>query len=131
MNSAIELHDSLVTSLIDSRGSVQLCLEAYIHKALGKPGVDPGSGFVQNVIIDFVEGRWEGEIGDLPTDILQGNLQVGESTHQNMLDLPFEVVGAVTLNLFLSPDFRKLSVSGSAMKIGLLGADRYIEEFRR
>jgi hypothetical protein len=86
---------------------------------------------VQNIVIDFADGYSEGEIGNLPTDILEGDLQVGSMTLKNMFDLPFEVMGAVTINLFLSPDFRKFSVSGSAMKVRLIGTDRYVEEFRR
>jgi hypothetical protein len=132
LNSAIELHDSEVGSLARDNHSVIVRLTpAYIHKSAGDPGWDEGIGEVQDCTMTFDQGHVEGEIGELPSVILDGDLQVGAQAHPNMIHLPCRITGeAVTLTLFLDPDYRKLVVSGSALSAILDGEPEYVEEFR-
>lgn len=80
LNAAIELHDSVVESFVHSEGAIQIALCAYIHKSEGKPGVDAGSGFVQNVTIEFGTVQIDGDIGDLPADIYSGSFYAAGQT---------------------------------------------------
>lgn len=43
MNSAIEIHDSRLTSITLRGDLLELCLRAYIHKSDGTPGFDAGT----------------------------------------------------------------------------------------
>jgi hypothetical protein len=132
LNAAIELHDSVVGSLAHVGQVVQLALRpAYMHKSVAEPGVDDGIGVVQNVILEFDGGQIEGNIEDLPADIFDGDLQVGSQIFDNMIPLPSEVAETVRLTLFISPDNRKLSVSGQGLKVIMEGEAVYVEEFRR
>ena len=131
LNVAVELHDSVVDSITHVGQVVKICLRpAYLHKSVGQPGLADGIGLVQDLILEFGNGQIEGNIGDLPSDIFSGNLQVGLQTFENMIELPCNIPEAVSLTVFLSPDNRKLSVSGQGLRIHIDGDAVYVEEFR-
>jgi hypothetical protein len=130
LNSSIELHDSTVESVVRDGRLIRLALRpAYVHKSLGIPGSDPGSGYVQDFILEFSNARIEVDFGRLPAEILHCELFVGNQMFDNIIHLPCEVTGPVTLALFLSPDYRKALVSGDGMKVISAGDAVYVEEF--
>ena len=132
LNAAIELHDSVVAEISRSQNNVEIALRpAYIHQSTGQPGMDDGIGLVQNLVISVAEGSITGDVGDLPADILDGDFEVGPQQSPNMIALPCDLAGSVVLTLFLSPDNRKLVVSGERITILLQGQASYVEEFRR
>ncbi len=132
LNAAIELHDSVVAEISHLDRTVEIALRpAYVHQSAGQPGIDDGIGLVQNVIIAVAEGSVTGDVGELPVKILDGDFEVGHQAFHNMLALPCDVAGSVTLTLFLSPDNRKLVILGKRMIIRLDGQASYVEEFRR
>lgn len=54
MNEAIALHDSVLDSVTMPDGIVVVALRPdYVHRSLGEPGADEGSGFIQDVILAF------------------------------------------------------------------------------
>jgi hypothetical protein len=132
LNSGIELHDSVVVSVAQSGDVIHLTLSpAYIHKSIGKPGIDAGSIFLQDLVLEFQCGRIGGEIGDLPADISDGDFQMGSQIFPNWISLPCEVAGPVSLRLsLLSSDYREIAISGSGMKVVPLREGVYLEEFR-
>jgi hypothetical protein len=94
LNSAVELHDSVVDTVWRSEQTVLLALRpAYIHKSPGQPGVDDGIGLVQNIVIEIECGQIEGNIGDLPADVFDGEFQSGSQTFPNMISLPCDIEG--------------------------------------
>jgi hypothetical protein len=131
MNSGLELHDSVVMSYSQGTGIICLVLDANIHQSAGRPGVDSGNGYTQQIVLDFDDGVIQGEVGNLPTDILHGELQVGDLLFRNMFELPFTGLGDAKLTVFLSPDYRKVTISGSAISVKLIDEPMYVEEFRR
>lgn len=132
LNSAIELHDSTVASVVHVGQLIQVALRpAYVHKTAGIPGTDPGSGYVQDFILEFSAGRVEADFGALPAEILHGQLFVDGQTIDNMVNLPCEITGAVSLQVNLGPDYRKAIVSGSGVKVTPAGDAVYVEEFHR
>jgi len=60
----------------------------------------------------------------------RGDVQVGPQAVPNMIALPCDISNqAVSLTLFLDPDYRKVFISGQALKATLEGDAEYIEEF--
>jgi len=131
LNAAIELHDSVVQSIFRNQLYLLVALRpAWIHKTTGTPGVDAGSCFVQDVILEFGTAETAGEIGDLPADMLDGELRIEDMVFSNMITLPCEFVGATSFSIHLSPDYRAISITGHGIKAKLEGEPRYIQEFR-
>jgi hypothetical protein len=132
LNSAIELHDSVVEEISRSDNAVDIALRpACIHQSAGQPGRDNGIAFIQDAYISAEEGSVTGDVGELPNDIFDGDFEVGPQALPNMIELPCDIVGPVTLTLFLSPDNRKLIIVGKRFTVRLEGQASYIEEFRR
>ena len=132
LNAAIELHDSVVAEISRLESTVEIALRpAYVHQSAGRPGVDDGIVLVQNVVISAEEGSVTGKLGELPSDIFDGELEVGQQAFPNMIPLPCDVAGSVTLTLFLSPDNHKLVIFGKRITVRLDGQASYVEEFRR
>ena len=132
LNAAIELHDSVLAEISRLESTVEIALRpAYVHQSVGQPGVDDGIGLVQNVAISVEKGSVTGDVGELPSDIFEGEFEVGRQAFPNMIALPCDVAGSVTLTLFLSPDNRKLVIHGRRITIRLDGQASYVEEFRR
>jgi len=131
LNAAIELHDSVLAKITRLESTVEIALRpAYVHQSVGQPGVDNGIGLVQNVVISVHEGSVTGDVGELPSGIFDGEFEVGPHAFPNMIALPCDVAGSVTLTLFLSPDNRKLVILGKRITIRLDGQPSYVEEFR-
>lgn len=129
LNSAIELHDSVLGSIKSIEGSLLIeLLPAYIHRSFGEPGVDAGQGFTQDFVLEVENGRCESIPGELPADIIDGDLQVESSNFRNTIKLPCEVVGALRLTIILA-DNRIISISGNALTATEAGVAVYVEEF--
>ncbi len=94
---------------------------AYVHQSVGQPGVDDGSGLVQNAVISEEEGSVAGEVGELPCDIFDGEFEVCQERPQSMIALPCDVAGSLTRTLFLSPDNRKPIIFGKRITVKLDG----------
>jgi hypothetical protein len=103
---------------------------AYIHQSVGKPGVDAGSGFVRNITLEFGEARIEGEIGALPSDIFDGEFEAGTQAFRNEIGLPCDWDGAAALILFLSPDNRRIAITGRGVRATADSEAVFVEEFR-
>jgi len=132
LNAGIELHDSVLAEISRLESTVEIALRpAYVHQSVGQPGVDDGIGLVQNVAISVEKGSVTGDVGELPSDIFEGEIEVGQQAFPNMIALPCDVAGSATLTLFLSPDNRKLVIHGRRITIRLDGQASYVEEFRR
>jgi hypothetical protein len=130
-NSAIELHDSTVDSVfqIDQTIRVALC-PAYVHKTSGIPGIDPGSGYVQDFILEFTSAQVEASSDVFPAGILDGRIRTSSDVFRNMIPLPWDIEGPISFTVFLSPDNRRLSVSGMGMKAIPTGQAIYVEDFK-
>jgi hypothetical protein len=117
MNEAIELHDSVLESVNQQNDTVVVTLlPAVFHRSGGKPGVDAGTIFIQDLAIEFFEAEYHGAVGELPADILDGDFKTGQTLSPNMIKLPCDADGAVQLTLYLHPDYRELSITGKRMK---------------
>jgi hypothetical protein len=130
-NEGIELHDSVLAEILLLDNRVELALRpAYIHQSSGQPGIDEGIGLVQDIIISIDDGSVTGAGGQLPSDIFDGEFKVNQEVFPNIIALPCDFAGAVTLTLHLSPDNRRVDITGTRVRVRREGPASYVEEFR-
>jgi len=131
LNAAIELHDSTVESVVQVGQVIRIALRpAYVHRSAGNPGIDPGSGYVQDFVLEFGTARIEAGFGPLPADVFDGEFLAGNQQFNNVISLPCDIAAPVSLTLFLSPDNRRASVSGLSVKAVPAGEAVYVEDFQ-
>ncbi|MGH9776341.1 MAG: hypothetical protein ACRD50_15525 [Candidatus Acidiferrales bacterium] len=129
LNSAIEIHDSVLASLEVEGRQVKIALRpAYIHKSSGVPGVDPGTGWVQDVILSIEAGSIDGVISEFPRDLSDGTLEINGRIERNVVPLPLNQGGNIVLKLETS-GAEKIMISGAQISAQLIGKAEYIEEF--
>ena len=127
--SALEIYDSTLGSIVKQGQGIAINLKpGYIHQSTGTPGLDPGGGWAQDVVLLLENATIEGDIPGMPCDLWEGSLQVGKQTTENIILLPLDYVGAVTLVL-VTQDESRIVVRGSAIYATLVGEPKFIEEF--
>lgn len=99
---------------------------AYIHQSEGEPGVDAGSGWVQELSLHVSDASLSGEILDLPCDLWDGSVLLDEKRFDNCVPIPLDYRGRVEVNL---EQDGKLTVIGTRLQVELLGQPKYVEEF--
>jgi len=125
---AIELHDSVIGSLSSEGSDLKLSLNpAYVHRSIGIPGIDPGDGLVQDAIITIRDGSVAGELPEFPTHILDGECLLGSQTIIDLIHLPLDQEGSVSLVLHVAPDYRKIVMTGKHISIRMIGNARWVE----
>lgn len=128
LNSGIELHDSVLASLKSEEGKIEIAFQpAYIHKSEGIPGVDPGTGWTQDIVLAVESGIAEGQVTELPYDVSDGELHVAGQL-QNVLPLPLDYRGNIELRLLLKSS-EQLVIRGSRITSESVGTAKYIEYF--
>ncbi len=128
MNSAIEIHDSYLTSIRKQGDKVQLHLSAYIHKSDGTPGTDAGTGWTQEVRVLFGGGTFEGSITEWPADLYDGTLEIDGEASENIIPIPLDRKGTIQLTLKPKSD-DAIVVRGNSVRLELEGIAKYVEEF--
>jgi len=129
MNSAIELHDSVISQIQDRGRSVVVVFSpSYVHMSQGQPGIDTGSGWVQNARLTLAGASVSGNRPPLPENLWDGSLLVGGRKHHNADPIPLQARGPVELRLvFVSG--HEVVVSGEAIELELTGEATYVEDF--
>lgn len=130
LNCAIEIHDSLLKSVETSGTLIKLFFEAYIHKSKGIPGVDPGTGWVQNVVLKIKDGSLDGLVKSVPCDLMDGSLEINEEHLSNEIPIPLDRSGKIALTLLPKWAGERLVARGTHVSLELLGEARYIEDVR-
>ena len=130
LNSALEIHDSELGSILVEGFSVALQLTpAYIHKSHGRPGVDPGTGWTQDVTILIEDAVVVSNVVDFPCDLTDGTLTVDAESWSNTISLPLQQRGLVNLVL-VGKWGGEVSISGKQIIVRPLGEAKYVEDFR-
>jgi hypothetical protein len=128
MNSVIEIHDSDVDAVSNVDGKVVLCFPCvYIHKSLGRPGVDPGTGWVQKARLTIADGIIKSTLPLFPGELLAGYLRLGDSILDNEIPVPLNFRGDTELRLESWND-QFILVSGSGAALELIGEPTYVED---
>ena len=132
MNRAIELHDTEVVGITTVGDQVIVFLDAYVHQSAGRPGRHPGTGWGQAAVLLFRRGSLEGDLPESPVYIKSGSLILGETESPNLIPIPLDHVGPVTLSIrVIGADgiYQGLKVSGAAVVLTLIGEPVYGGEF--
>jgi hypothetical protein len=127
MNAAIELHDSTVAEIIKQDGTVTVEFRpAYLHQSEGRPGIDPGTGWVQDVQLIFSEASVDGNLPDLPCDVMDGEFVLSQK-RQYLISVPLEAMGFVELQLIFD-SILAVTIKGKSVHLKLSGKPKYVEE---
>lgn len=130
MNSSIEIHDSVVDSVSNVDGKAVLyCSSVYIHKSLGKPGVDPGTGWVQQASLTIVDAVIKSTVALFPAELFGGYLRLGDEILDNEIPIPLNFSRDTELRLESWND-QIILVSGRRVELELIDEPTYIEDFR-
>ena len=129
MNSAIELHDSKVSSVKRDGQNVCIALEpAYLHRSGGRPGIDPGEGYLQSADLVFSGVESLEEEGQCTGTLSDGSVAAERQEFANGLPLPFNLVGAISAKFnFVSGGI--LVVRATGVSCILSGTARYVEAY--
>jgi hypothetical protein len=129
MNSAIELHDSVICQIQEiGRDVVVEFSPAYVHKSQGRPGIDPGSGWSQNARLTLTGALVSADLPALPESVSDGDLNVAGRKHSNLLPVPLTASGPIELRLVFRSG-HEVVISGDAIELKLMGEVRCLEEF--
>jgi hypothetical protein len=129
MNSAIELHDSEVTSVARDGQVVRVALEpAYVHRSTGRPGIDAGEGYLQAADLFFSGATGFEEEGICRGTVSDGYVSAGEREFANVVPLPFLFRGEISATFhFVSGGV--LRIRASEVSCVLRGAARFVEAY--
>jgi len=117
---SIELHDSTLAAVVHTPDAQIFCLRpAYIHHQ--------GKGWKQDADI-CLNGPGAFQLpSELPASICDGSLTTAHRLHNNLLELPLQEEGPVTLNLLLATA-EALQAQGTAVSVVLHGQPRFVED---
>ena len=129
MNSAIELHDSRIGRIrvVDGEALIEFA-PAYLHKSEGRPGMDPGTGWVQAVRLTLSRALIRGPLPDLPDEISDGGLRVDSTSLENVIPIPLQARGDIELRL-LFVSGHEVIFTADSIALELTGEANYVEEF--
>jgi hypothetical protein len=128
-NRAIELHDSTLDAISVLDGVAMLHFPCvYIHDSIGVPGVDSGSGWVQEAMLRIRDAVVVRSFSTFPVELLDGLLKLDEAILQNEIPIPLRHEGTVEFRLESSSG-ETLLITGRDADLELLGEPKYVEEF--
>jgi hypothetical protein len=112
-NFGLEFHDSLVDSVSQVGQTCLIALRpAYVYEVDVESG-ELGPCMTVDAVFEFDHGSVDGVVGDLPNPILKGSLIVGSELIDYLIPAPFDSKDAVTMKLFMWPDYREINISGA------------------
>ncbi len=127
-NRAIEIHDSTLDAVSVRDGEAVLHFSTvYIHESAGRPGVDAGSGLVQEAFLRLRDAAVERSFSKLPADLLDGHIILSGAVLNNLIPIPLMHNGSVKLRLESWND-ELLLITGGSAELELIGAPKYIED---
>lgn len=116
----IELHDSTLHSVRFVGLDAVVNLTVYVHSSAGRPGVDAGTGWHQPAEMVVAEAVLAHEDAAVPLDIDEGVVTVGAERFENVLPLPFDRAGPVSI--LLQGGGGAFRARGSGLRIKLTGS---------
>jgi hypothetical protein len=126
-NRAMEFHDSRFDGVEKEGTNLALRFSAaYIHESEGEPGVDAGSGWVQELRLVISDALQTGEIVDVPCDLCDGSVWLDDQRLENVIPIPLDYRGCVELRL---EQTNVLTITGKSLRVELCGEPKYVEEF--
>lgn len=128
IKAAVELHDSKVESIVESDGSIELELKAYLHQSDGRPGIDPGTVWTQPVRLTFLNAKMQSTLVTYPDTIMNGLLTLSAERFENCFEIPLTHYGPTELHLEFANDI-DLTIRGGGLHLEFLGIPTFVEKF--
>jgi hypothetical protein len=124
---ALEFHDSVLAKVERGADELRLLFEpAYVHRSSGDPARDAGTGWSVNVQLTLF-GVTECRIpSNLPGDVWEGSLRVGESAFDNLVPIPLELAAATHIVIKLNSG-NVLRASGTRVTLLVVGSYEFVE----
>jgi hypothetical protein len=129
MNSAIELHDSDISAVRLSGSELRLVFNpAYVHRSAGRPGVDPGQGYLQPVELVFSDAQSSEHGGECIGTISSGFVANELVEYANVIPLPITLSGQVSAEITFNSG-AVMRVTGSGLSCVSAGDARFLEAY--
>ncbi len=124
-NFGLELHDSFLDSVEVAGKTCRISLRpAYVYEINAELGDVIGPCMEVDVLFESGCGAVDGALGDLPDPVLDGSLHIASEPTPSLIPVPFSSASAVTLKLFMWPDYREIRFSANGLTIRLDGEPR-------
>ena len=128
MNAAIDLHDSEVQSIELRNGDLRVVLSAaYVHRSSGRPGIDPGTGWLQTAELLFRGVEAPVETMQFSGRVSDGSVSVAGET-LSLLPIPLSAAGEVTAS-FAGANGQVLSFAAASVQCSVYGEPRFVENY--
>lgn len=129
INSIIELHDSWIVGVVTHGNSILVKFgPAYIHRSRGRPGIDQGTGWVQELELIFDDAVLQSEFTEIPCQLEGGTLSIEGHVVENAIPLPIDVRGTIRFSS-VSMNGATLVIVGNRIQLGRIQEAVYVEEF--
>jgi len=127
-STAMEFHDSEVSSVVAVNSDIHVFFSvAYVHRSSSTPGHDAVDGYVQAVELQLHQAVSTGSLDECFGNLSEGGLNVDGISVQ-LVPLPFQAMGKVTLNLQFS-NGAVLSATGTSVTLSQGAASQFIDNF--
>ena len=124
---ALEFHDSVLASVERAGDELRLLFEpAYVHRSLGEPGQDVGTGWSVNALLTLFGAAVCQIPANLPCDIWEGSIRIGESAFDNVVPLPLDRAGETQIEIELNSG-KILNASGTRVRLIAVGVYEFVE----
>lgn len=125
-----EFHDSVLAGFTEEGAKCVLDFRpAYVHRSEGRPGIDPGDGFWQDLRIVVCDAKIKKPDLVLPADIDDGLLTVGEIRMSNIAPTQFREEKKVVMKLFTMAGGAEIEIEGTSIEVQTIGEPRFAEHF--
>lgn len=123
---AVEFHDGTLMSVRREGADSVLVMNLFILSSDGRPGWDAGVGWYQDAEVRLRDAEIQ-QGPAVPLDVIDGVVQVNDQAYPDVLDLPCDLHGQVTVTL--SGTEGVFGARAKGIRVELLGEPGDIEPF--
>ena len=130
MNTAFEFHDSVLAEIKEEGGHCLLLFRpAYIHRSEGRPGVDVGEGFTQNLQNMVGDAKVNRRECQFPLEITNGSITLGDERVSNVVPIPLYEKKEVLLKMLPIWGSAEIEIEGRSIEIRTIDEAVFVESF--
>jgi len=126
---AVEFHDSEISSVYVEGSRCVMHTRLNLHSSVGRAGFDNGKSWTQDARFLLEDAHIEKQPRAYPLDVGDGSVDVDGRDYDNILPLPFDAAGRITMRLL--GDEGDLVLQCQRLSIELLDRPEYVDEFER
>ena len=130
MFTSFEFHDSVLAVIKEE--AAQCVLEfrpAYVHRSEGRPGIDAGDGFWQDLQIVIGGANVKKPSLNLPSSISDGILTVGGIRMSNIAPTQLHEEKKVSLKIIMKVGGVEIEIEGRSIEVRTIGEPEFVETF--